>query len=77
MGIPIAECPLQSIARSVLDNCDTLKITTPRARAEAVAAALVASGISGARSAARLAERIVEPVKEVKHEYSPEVHLLR
>jgi hypothetical protein len=76
MGIPVAECPLQRIACDVLDKCDELKITTPRARAEAVAAALTESGISGARSAARLAERIVEP-STVKHEHSSSMHLLR
>ncbi len=56
----VPECPLQRIARDTLDNCDSLKITTPRARAEAVAAALAESGATGSRSAARLLERVVD-----------------
>jgi hypothetical protein len=59
MGIPIAECPLQQIARVTLDKCDTLEIKSPRARAEAVAVALAKSDVSGGRSAARLVERIM------------------
>lgn len=60
MGVPIAECPLQRIAREVLDKCDTLDIKSPRARAEAVAVKLATSEVAGGRSAARLVERIVD-----------------
>jgi hypothetical protein len=60
MGVPTTECPLQRIARNTLDNCDVLKVITPRERAEAVVAAFVSSDVAGSRSAARLLERIMD-----------------